>query len=99
MLKTKNYCISKTNILMHELIGLNACITNSFDQNKIGLKGKIIDESRNTFSFETRQGIKVIPKKEVCIEFDLNEEKIEVEGEKLLFRPEDRIKALWRKKA
>lgn len=97
MLKSSHYCISKENILCHELIGLKARVTKSVDKNKIGLKGKIIDETRNTFVLETAKGEKVLPKKEVWLELSLGQEKVEVEGERLCLKPEARTKALWRK--
>lgn len=57
-------------------------------QKKIGINGKIIDETKNTFILENK---KIIPKKECIFEFDLNE-KIIVDGKMILKKPENRIK-------
>jgi len=97
MLKTGHYCLTKENLGCHELIGLNAKVVKSSDQNKAGLKGKIVDETKNTFRLETSQGEKVLPKKEVWLELSLGQEKVLLAGEKLCFKPEARTKALGRK--
>ena len=89
MIKSPQYCISRENILMHELIGLNVLVVKSTDRNREGMKGKVIDETKNTLVLE---GGKVIPKKEVEIEFELGNEKVLVEGKKILGRSEDRVK-------
>ncbi|MDO8627237.1 MAG: ribonuclease P protein subunit [Candidatus Diapherotrites archaeon] len=96
MIKTKNYEINKENVLFHELIGLNAEIKKAYDKNKIGLKGKIIFETKNSIILETKNGEKIIGKKEAFIEIDLKDEKKEIELSKILMRPEDRTKN-WRK--
>ncbi|MDD4250740.1 MAG: ribonuclease P protein component 1 [Candidatus ainarchaeum sp.] len=88
MINGKNYEINKENILYHELIGLNVKVVESSDPKKIGINGKIIDETKNTFILENK---KIIPKKECIFEFDLNE-KIIVDGKMILKKPENRIK-------
>lgn len=90
MIKSEQYCISRENILMHELMGLKALVVKSTDKNREGMKGKVIDETKNTLVLE---GGKVIPKKEVELEFDLGNEKVLVEGKKLIGRSEDRVKS------
>ena len=88
MIKGENYEINSENILFHEMIGLNVKVIESTDPKRIGTKGKIIDETKNTFVLENK---KIIPKKECKFEFDLGE-KIVVEVKKILKRPEERIK-------
>ena len=97
MIKGNGYTITKQNLASHELIGLNIEVKNSFDRNKIGLKGRIVDESKNTFTIESVKGEKKIPKKEVFISFNLGNELIEMQGKKLQARPEDIGKAFGRK--
>ena len=96
MIKTDHYCISRENLAQHELIGLNTRVLNSSDKNKIGLSGKIVDESKNTIVIETGKGERVLPKKEVLLEIFLNKEKIFLDGKKIVFRPEERIKKIKR---
>ena len=91
------YNITKENIGMHEINGLKAKITKSSDKTK-KIKGKIVKETKNLLVIETKKGEKKIPKKEIEIEFEIKGEKIKIHGEKILFKPEDRIKMFWRKK-
>ncbi len=93
----KKYSITKENIKMHELNGLKVKIIKSTDKTK-KITGKIIKETKNLFVLETKKGEKKIPKKEIEIEFQIKEKKIKIEGKKIMFKPEDRIKMLWRKK-
>ena len=93
MIKGNGYTITKQNLASHELIGLNIEVKNSFDRNKIGLKGRIVDESKNTFTIETARGNKVVPKSEAVFEFEIGDEKAVIEGKRLVYRPEDRVKA------
>ncbi|MDD5148216.1 MAG: ribonuclease P protein component 1 [Candidatus ainarchaeum sp.] len=98
MLEGKNYCISRENIFAHEFLGLNARVLQSSDKNKSGIAGKIVDETKNLLVFETKQGIKQLPKKECVFEFEIGEEKAIVQGLRIIDRPEDRVKNFWRKK-
>lgn len=101
MIKGKNYCITKENLLGHEMIGMDIEVSNSYDKNKIGIKGKIVDETKNLFIVESEVNGKFIekklPKKEVWIRFDIDG-KQEVKGEKLIAKPEDRTKLFLRGK-
>ena len=44
--------ININNIIKHELIGLKAEIVDSRNKANIGIKGKIIDETKNTIIIE-----------------------------------------------
>ena len=92
MIKTQHYEINSGNLIAHELIGLNAKIVKSTDKNKVGINGKIVDESKKLLVLETISGEKIIPKEETTIEFDLNDEKIVIDGKMLVEKPENRIK-------
>lgn len=91
------YKITKENIGMHELNGLKVKVTKSNDKTK-KISGKIIKETKNLLIIETKKREKKIPKKEIEIEFELKGEKVKINGEKILFKPEDRIKVFRRKK-
>ena len=75
-----------------ELIGLKVKILQCTDPTWNGCNGLIIDETKNTFHIKTEQGIKTIAKKTAIFEFVVDNEKIGINGEKITFRPEDRIK-------
>jgi len=55
MLETENYCITPQNILAHELIGLDVIVKDSTDESRIGLKGKVVDETKNVLKIEEQK--------------------------------------------
>ena len=79
-------------IIKDELVGRNVTIKECTDPNWINVSGKIIDETRNTFLIEIGNQQKRIAKNIAIFEFENNREKTVVEGSRLLYRPEDRIK-------
>lgn len=92
MLEEKNYRITAKNLKCHEWIGLKAKVVESTDKTRIGMKGKIIDETKNLIVMETEKGEKIIPKREVKLMVELGTEKVLLECDQLIQRPEDRIK-------
>lgn len=97
MLKTANYEINSQNLAAHELIGLKVAAENSSDKSKIGIRGKVVYETKNVLVVDTKKGEKKLPKKEVDFVFYVGDEKIELSGKDILARPENRIKLFWRK--
>jgi ribonuclease P protein subunit POP4 len=90
--------IRPENILRHELIGLKTIVARSSNTLLVGTRGRIVDETRNTVKLSTREGVKMIPKGIAVFRFDLPDGSIvEVEGAKLVGRPENRMKARGRK--
>ncbi len=77
-----------------ELIGLIMEVEESNNRDMEGLRGRIVDETRNTFVIETEQGEeKRIPKSGNMFIFVLEDgTRARIRGDKLLARPEDRIK-------
>lgn len=90
--------ITSKNLVHHEFIGLNVEITNVKDKS-LKLLGTVIDETKNTIKIEdANKNEKLIPKKGSIFLFELpNGEKIEINGEILSIRPEDRIKKRFKK--
>ncbi len=97
MLKGTQFEINRHNVLAHEIIGLHAFVSKSTDPGRKGMRGRVVDETKNTITIETAKGEKKVPKSEVWLRLDLGREKVEVDGKKLMARPEDRIKIFWRK--
>jgi len=94
----EKYSITEKNIRVHEIIGFRAKVVKSSDRSRIGMQGKIIDETMKTFRIETEQGEKIVPKREIAIEIEIGKgKKVLIEGKELEKRPEDRTKELWRK--
>ena len=82
------------NLPQEELIGLIMEVEESSNRDMEGLRGRIVDETRNTFVIETEQGEeKRIPKSGNMFIFVLEDgTRARIRGDKLLARPEDRIK-------
>ncbi|MDI6916306.1 MAG: ribonuclease P protein subunit [Thermoplasmatales archaeon] len=86
--------MSRKTLVQETLIGLEVEVTEARCKEYIGLKGRIIDETRNTFLLENDR-IRRIPKKDVKFAIITSEGKrIEVNGSALMHRPEDRIKKI-----
>jgi len=80
-----------------EFIGLYVKIIDCKDPSWIGKSGKIIDETKNTFLIEIDDKKKKIAKNIASFEFEYNGKKITINGSKIAFRPEDRIKKVrWK---
>ncbi len=85
--------ITKQNVLRHELIGLEVRVTNSSDPTLLGTHGTVIDETRHILVIEQAGGTKTVPKASSKFRFTLpSGEEVEVDGEKLVGRPEERVK-------
>ena len=90
--------ITSKNLVHHEFIGLKVHATNMKNKS-LDLKGTIIDETKNTIKIEAMDNTeKLIPKNGSIFVFEIpNGEKIEVDGNILSIRPEDRIKKRFKK--
>ena len=90
--------ITSNNLVHHEFIGLKVHVTNAKNKS-LDLKGTIIDETKNTIKIEEEDNAeKVIPKNGSLFVFELpNGEKVEIDGNILSIRPEDRIKKRFKK--
>jgi ribonuclease P protein subunit POP4 len=80
-------------VTQSEFIGLDAKIARSSNPSLMKMKGKIIDETRNTFVILHEDKQKIIPKDTSIFYFTMqNETVVEIDGKLLLGRPEDRVK-------
>lgn len=75
-----------------ELIGLHVTIKECKDPNWINKSGTVIDETKNTFLIEINEKQKKIAKNIAKFEFECDGKIIVLNGSKLAYRPEDRIK-------
>ena len=83
--------ITTENIALHELIGLDTEITQSSNVQLIGLKGKIVDETKSMFSLYTENGIKKLPKENSVWRFSFGNNEIILNGDMLTKRSYERI--------
>ena len=86
--------MKRSDLPYHELIGLKTKVVFSPDPTQIGISGEIIDETANILVIRTEKGIRRIPKKYRVFEFTLGRKVIELNGEDILGRPEERVKKL-----
>jgi ribonuclease P protein subunit POP4 len=85
-------------ITQGELIGLNAKVTKSTNKDSVGITGTVINETRNTLVIRHNNTDKTIPKETTIFQFTLpNGSILEVEGNAITGRPEDRIKKKTRR--
>jgi ribonuclease P protein subunit POP4 len=91
--------ITPQNIFRHELVGLNVEVVKSSHEGFTGIKGEVIDETKNTIKVEDVRGCeKIIPKNVVTFQFKLPDNTVvEINGSIIVARPEDRIKKKFRK--
>ena len=85
---------TKNNLLLSTFIGLAVEISNSSQHGLVGLKGKVVDETKNLIMIEKSDGSVVkIPKVSGTFTFTLDDgSKMSVLGKKIAFRPEERPK-------
>jgi len=80
-------------ILQHEFIGLDAKVVRSTHPDYVGITGKVIDETRNTLVIRHKNKDKVVIKNTAVFHFILSDGTIvEIEGNAIVGRPENRIK-------
>jgi len=80
-------------VTQSELIGLDVKVTKSTNRDSVGISGKIIDETRNTLVIRQNNSDKIVPKETTVFQFTLsNGDVVEVEGNAIMGRPEDRVK-------
>ncbi len=77
-------------ILRGELIGRNIKAIHLKDRREI--EGKVIDETKHTFVFETKKGRKSLVKARYAFEFPYGKKRVRIEGRYFDKRPDERIK-------
>ena len=80
------------NVAKNEFIGLPVKVHDAKNKSLIGIEGKIVDETKNTIKIKTKEKTKTVMKKDVIIDVKIEDKKIRINGEKLVGRPEERIK-------
>lgn len=85
--------ITPENLIRHELIGLEAEVARSDNASQVGIRGLVVDETKNLIVIETPKGAKRIQK--VGSEFIFTipgGRKVKVRGSLIAKRHEDRVK-------
>jgi len=85
--------ITSQNALKHEIIGLDTRVSGSANKQLVGFEGKIIDETRKTITIFDGKNRRIVPKDVSVLRIHLPDGTwVEVNGKKLVGRPEDRVK-------
>ena len=79
------------NLRKHELIGLDVEVIRAPDPTQVHVAGRVVDETRNLLIVEVGGAEKRIPKPGARFRFRI-QGGIEVEGDEICYRPEDRVK-------
>jgi len=80
-------------VIKQELIGKTITVIDAKNPTINGIKGKVVNETKNTLTIKTEKKEKTIPKNQIIIQ--INNQKIY--GKMLSFKPEDRIKITQKK--
>jgi ribonuclease P protein subunit POP4 len=82
-----------SDIIRAELLGTEAKVSRSVHPGYVGLSGKMIDETRNTFTILHEGKRKRVIKSSAVFRFKFsNGTVVEIDGKLLVGRPEDRLK-------
>ena len=84
--------MTRENLTLHELIGMQAEVIESSNRSLIGLNGRIEDETKSMVALNTENGMKLIAKKDSVWRFDINQDKVVVNGSKIAKRSYDRLR-------
>mgnify|MGYP005629402655 FL=1 len=79
------------NIITKEFIGSQLKVVDSRNKANIGIEGKVVDETKYTFRIKTRNGEKMLMKKNIVAEICYKGKKYKINGEKITKRPHERI--------
>jgi ribonuclease P protein subunit POP4 len=86
------------NIIRCEFIGTSGKVFKSSHRDNAGISGKIIRETRNTFTILQERKEKIVPKDSSIFHFEFpNGTIVEINGRLLVGRPEDRLKKTIRR--
>lgn len=79
------------NIVLSELIGLRVRVMKSLDKGQVGIRGTVVDETKNTLVIEANEGTRRLIKKISIFKFYAGKQSFIVDGEEINFRPHERI--------
>jgi ribonuclease P protein subunit POP4 len=90
--------ITPHNILRHELIGLQVRVLDALNPSVNGIRGTVVDETRNTLAISNGKETAMVPKEIATFRFHLPTGiLVDVDGARLMSRPENRLKTRTRR--
>ena len=81
--------MNTTEFMRSELIGLDVSVLSAPFS---GISGRVVDETKNTFTIESAGTERMVPKPGNVFRFAYEGRTIDIIGSEILHRPEDRIK-------
>jgi ribonuclease P protein subunit POP4 len=82
-----------SSIVQHEFIGLETKVVKASNPDVVGTEGRVVDETRNTFTILHDDKRKVVVKDTAVFEFVMPDGTVvEIDGKIVMGRPEDRIR-------
>lgn len=75
-----------------DLVGRRARVVKCSNANSTGIEGTICDETMKTVHIMSEGKEKVVPKAGTVFSVEYGDGEVEVDGDAIIFRPEDRIK-------
>lgn len=92
--------ISPKYLIYHDLIGFQVSLKHKskLNKSKFQNKGEIIDETKNLVILQNKNQIKKYIKKEYIFRFNLKNYLLEVDGSKIVGKPENRLRSLKKKR-
>ncbi|MFH1221750.1 MAG: ribonuclease P protein subunit [Candidatus Micrarchaeota archaeon] len=85
--------VSRANLLFSTFIGLAIEVIGSSQRRLVGLKGKVVDETKNLLVIEKADGKEVkIPKASCQFRFTVDDGTVAVDGSRIAFRHFERPK-------
>jgi len=82
--------MNEKGMMKEEFIGMKVRIEKCTDPSLQGMEGVVVDETRNMMVIESREGIKKVAKK--IATFNIGG--FTIDGRKINYRPEDRIRKI-----
>lgn len=90
--------VTPQNILCHELIGLKVAVVQASNSTMAGVRGDVIDETKNMLRVSGRRGKIMVPKNTAVFRFVLpSGVRVDVDGKRLVAKPENRLKTKMRR--
>jgi ribonuclease P protein subunit POP4 len=85
-------------VVRSEFIGKEAKVVRSRHSDYLGASGKVVDETRNTFTLRGGEKRRIIVKESAVFHFRFSDSTVvEIDGKLLTGRPEDRLKKTVRR--
>ena len=82
-----------SSIVQHEFIGLETTVVKASNPDLLGLKGRVVDETRNTLAILRDNKRKVVVKDNAVFEFVMPDRTVvEIDGKQIVGRSEDRVR-------